>query len=492
MKEKLLLEQLQFFWVRNCFHALFRSDACHYRRGFKRSKIILYSLICLYFIVCIPIDPAFADDGITTFDQSIRFTSSPNPVGSGARALGMGGAFISVCDDATAASWNPAGLVQLEKPELSVVYDYNKNEMDSRYNAFPDALVSDGGDAYSFNYLSAVYPFRLFSRNMTASVNYQHLYDFNNDSSRLSTDRSSFSTTTNSSTYSLDGELWALSPAFSIQITPVLSVGMTLNFWEDALFDNQWTTNYTKSHEFFTNSAGEAIFTSSQYFEKYEFSGFNFHLGVLWNINSKLTVGAVFKSPFTADLKYRYHSFTESSKGFADNFDDPDAEKGSPEDFYEESGKETLDMPMSLGLGISFRTSDSLSFALDVYKTYWKNYILHPYSRDAVSPISGQLESLSGTGNTTQVRLGAEYLIIREKFIIPLRCGLFHDPEPSMDGTVDFWGGALGTGIAWKNIAFDAAFQYRTGDDFTTILGEDEVIQKKSSYTVYASLIYYF
>ena len=47
-----------------------------------------------------------------------------NPVGSGARALGMGGAFIAVADDATAASWNPGGLIQLERPEISAVGAY--------------------------------------------------------------------------------------------------------------------------------------------------------------------------------------------------------------------------------------------------------------------------------------------------------------------------------------------------------------------------------
>ncbi|OQX27222.1 MAG: hypothetical protein BWK80_06375, partial [Desulfobacteraceae bacterium IS3] len=51
--------------------------------------------------------------------QKIRIASSPNPVGSGARALGMGGAFIATADDATAASWNPGGLVQLKQPEVS-------------------------------------------------------------------------------------------------------------------------------------------------------------------------------------------------------------------------------------------------------------------------------------------------------------------------------------------------------------------------------------
>ena len=43
----------------------------------------------------------------------VEIPSSPNPVGSGARALGMGGAFIAIADDATAASWNPGGLIQL-------------------------------------------------------------------------------------------------------------------------------------------------------------------------------------------------------------------------------------------------------------------------------------------------------------------------------------------------------------------------------------------
>src|SRR5437762_1459679 len=42
--------------------------------------------------------------------------------GSGARALGMGGAFIAVADDATASSWNPAGLCVLERAEASIVY----------------------------------------------------------------------------------------------------------------------------------------------------------------------------------------------------------------------------------------------------------------------------------------------------------------------------------------------------------------------------------
>lgn len=43
-------------------------------------------------------------------------------VGAGARALGMGGAFCSVADDATAAYWNPAGLVSLPGREIQLMH----------------------------------------------------------------------------------------------------------------------------------------------------------------------------------------------------------------------------------------------------------------------------------------------------------------------------------------------------------------------------------
>jgi hypothetical protein len=81
----------------------------------KKCMISLLGMIC-FTLFCCP-SPCFSDGLI----QRVEIPSSVNPVGSGARALGMGGAFIAVADDATAASWNPGGLIQLETPEVSVV-----------------------------------------------------------------------------------------------------------------------------------------------------------------------------------------------------------------------------------------------------------------------------------------------------------------------------------------------------------------------------------
>ncbi len=43
----------------------------------------------------------------------------PPVINPGARSLGLGGAFVALADDATAAYSNPAGLIQLTRPEIS-------------------------------------------------------------------------------------------------------------------------------------------------------------------------------------------------------------------------------------------------------------------------------------------------------------------------------------------------------------------------------------
>lgn len=53
----------------------------------------------------------------------------------GARSMGFGGAFVAVADDATAAFVNPAGLLQLAEPEISI---------EGRYWSYSTAYVAGG------------------------------------------------------------------------------------------------------------------------------------------------------------------------------------------------------------------------------------------------------------------------------------------------------------------------------------------------------------
>jgi len=63
---------------------------------------------------------------IQTGHAEVRFDrlgGSDLGMGVGARAMGMGGAFVSVADDASAIFWNPAGLTQLAENQFLLSAD---------------------------------------------------------------------------------------------------------------------------------------------------------------------------------------------------------------------------------------------------------------------------------------------------------------------------------------------------------------------------------
>ena len=63
-------------------------------------------------------------------------------IGPGARSLGMGSAFVSVADDASALYWNPAGIVYVSRPEVQTYYSPWLVETQFYYNT---AVIPMGG-----------------------------------------------------------------------------------------------------------------------------------------------------------------------------------------------------------------------------------------------------------------------------------------------------------------------------------------------------------
>jgi long-subunit fatty acid transport protein len=415
--------------------------------------------------------------------QRVEIPSSLNPVGSGARALGMGGAFIAIADDATAASWNPGGLIQLETPEMSVVGAYFQRTEDNEFGTNPEASGKERVSDERLNFLSVAYPFTIWGRNMIVSISYQNLYDFNREwifpfnitSGTLSVDQDV--------DYKQEGSLSAIGLAYCAQITPVFSFGLTLNFWEDGIYKNQWEqkTAQTGSGTY----VGNAFTVESSSFDRYSFKGFNANLGFLWNINSELTLGAVFKTPFIADLE---HESTFDSSIHFPSF--PAADSTSSRTYSE---NEELEMPMSYGLGLAYRFSDKFTASIDIYRTKWDDFVLIDTNGNKTSPITGQPISKSDIDPTHQVRIGAEYLFITTKYVIPLRGGIFYDPSPAEGSPDDFFGFSLGSGIAKGRFVFDIAYQYRFGNDAgTSIMQNLDFSQDVEEHTVYSSLIIHF
>lgn len=415
--------------------------------------------------------------------QQIEISSSPNPVGSGARAMGMGGAFIAVADDATAASWNPGGLIQLERPEISVVYSYYLRRESYTSQSHPETGGSNEMSSSNLNYLSAAYPFSILKRNMVLSVNYQHLYDFTKDIKLNYNWQLSSGTLRDRIDFKQEGGLWTLSPAFAIQVTPKFSFGMTFNVWENVFGDNGWTAKYDSAPSGTVNNIPVEMKIQSS--DEFDFSGQNMHFGFLWNIGERLTLGGVYKMPFTADVK-RGSSFYESQTFPAMPAFNSESRTDTAENLE-------LDMPDSYGLGFAVRVSDNFTMDLDLYRTEWGRFTLRDSAGNETSPVTGKPKGDTDIKPTHQVRLGGEYLFIFPKTIIPLRAGIFYDPEPSEGNPEDYYGASIGSGFMWKKIVLDAAYQYRFGNDVEgDVIGVPNTSADVNQHLVLVSAIYHF
>ena len=397
--------------------------------------------------------------------QKVISASTPNPVGSGARAVGMGGAFIAVADDATAASWNPAGLTQLKKPEISFAYSFFKRRDDFSSGSHPETSGVQESWTDDLNYLSIAYPFELLDRNMIVSLNYQLLYEFEREIDTKINEKTLLPlnlTDKENISFRQSGALRALAPAFAIEVSPDFSLGFTFNIWTDNLFwSNGWTSKTTIETKSYSggmlNGGGtlDKMIKQTDYDRYSDFSGFNMNIGFLWDINRYFSLGGVIKTPFTADIKHQQVITTRT------RFPSSPLIKQTvrvDEDV-------DLDMPLSYGLGLAVRFSDRFNTSLDVYRTEWDTFKMEDGKGNRTNGVTGLPTSESSSEETVQVRLGGEYLFIFPRTVVPVRGGVFYDPEPSENNPEDFWGFALGTGVSIGDLIFDCAYQYRTGSD---------------------------
>src|SRR4051794_31323551 len=85
----------------------------------------------------------------------------------GARSLGMGGAFLGLADDASAAEANPAGLTILRKPEISIEgRNYQEQQVFSTSGTFPKidrTAFSHYSQRVDVTFASIVYPIKNFT-----------------------------------------------------------------------------------------------------------------------------------------------------------------------------------------------------------------------------------------------------------------------------------------------------------------------------------------
>lgn len=345
-------------------------------------------------------------------NASLPFSFS-NP---GARALGMGGAFIGLADDASAAYTNPAGLTQLVSPEVSA--ELRSERTDTRwldggnvqFNAFNGSGLnysSQNDTSTSLRSFSFVYPSERIS---FAFYRYELVnYDSNFESAGATWttgDGSGINGTIFAYNVDTSFDVETYGAAMGIKATDSLSFGLGINYYR--LDINSTTDRFLLDG---TPVNREANLDGD--------GRFGFTVGARWAASDWLSFGASYRR--APELGY-------------------DAILSAP-GITETLVRDTeLDVPDVFGIGFSIRPSESWVINFDVNRVFYSDV-----TDDLTSVFDANqaldLEPLK-LDDGTEIHLGAEYTFATAH-PFSVRAGVWRDPAHELvyrgtPPTIDF------------------------------------------------------
>jgi len=439
-------------------------------------------------------------------------------VGSGARAFGMGGAFLARADDATAASWNPAGLSYLRRTEVSVVGVHNDflqkipkvNEV-----GVPAENVEtrDQLRGTLADFIGVAYPLRIKERTGAIQLSYQRSFSF------TGTRRSEGPVGVRGFTsdgekvlpteFTVDGEggFDSLSLSSGFEVHPRLRLGASFNRWINGFSQTVDRPN--------AQTGGYRRIASS-----WDISGTNFNLGALFIPTPRLNLGAVFKTPFGANVRLSKTREDQTNRA------DPQTGERPPADTNQFASDDVeIRFPAVYGFGASFRASNTLTISADFTRTEWsKSTIdgffslprgssspntLNTVDRYGTLPFPAVEEGEHGQADTNQWRAGAEWVLRfgqSGNALFPLRAGFFRDGQPVVIRLNDakgqplpeeqpsFWGFTAGMGVTLGGVLLDVAYIHEFGevDASRTNSGTADATRTIRYNRVFASMIVRF
>jgi len=362
-----------------------------------------------------------------TFIRNIQFNFNiPS-----ARAVGLGGAFVAIADDATAGMANPAGLTILTKPEISVHYKisrFSHTEFAGNQEN-PDLRKSFNNSVSSQSYLSLVYLYGKFSLSLYRQelINFESSYEgegFGSIFENPYLDPAEFALG-NKTRSDIEVKNWGA--AFAYKPTRYLSIGVsnivsTLEFrFFEHLFQRQ-PQALRPIEVFSVNSNSSDI--------KY-----SINFGLKFEPHPDFSFGAVFRSGPRFDIANTIKDVTQSSGGTVIRQADQNL---------------VFKVPDVYSLGAAYRPLDNLTLSLDLVRVQYSD-LIGGFDRNlndddigvSISefPYSGFVDS-DGIEDlvledVTEVHFGIEYYMITKEWAIPLRAGFYTDPSHVVYTTVE-------------------------------------------------------
>ena len=435
--------------------------------------------------------PAFAQNVDIEALSGLQFNFG-NP---GARSLGMGGAFLGLADDASAAEANPAGLTILRKPEISVeLRNYEENQLFSTSGTYPDierTPFTHYSNRVVVSFASAVFPVKKFTfgayyheplnnqgggvvaprfneitgRQESATPNFFLPAGGGDPITEAECDRRRLTNPAACVEYRIDPFISALNVrerTFGVtaawQIHPKFSIGATARYqrFREAAFTfrfDQFFNPSTASVQATAKANGDDVSVE-------EVNDITFAAGFKWAPHDKFSVGGVYKKGPQFDTPLFF-------QGAATNNE------------FLQVADTKFHIPDILGLGISYRPIPVLTINADAVQVKYSNL-----TDDFVASVA-DVRSLQGdpfgADDVTEIHVGAEYFF-PTKIPVAIRAGWWRDPAHNVTwrgplNRPDFIAEALlypkgeaqthysiGAGLAWPRFQIDAA--YDTSDNY--------------------------
>ncbi|MCH7680249.1 outer membrane protein transport protein [candidate division KSB1 bacterium] len=383
-------------------------------------------------------------------------------LGTGARAIAMGGAYTSVGGDFSASFWNPAALADIKRVEFygSLSHLMRQNTVEFGNIPFDLAINENEENFTKFNSAGLAYPVPTERGSLVFSFGYNQVksYDSNFDfrAFNFSPDDSVNQAWKELETGSLN--TWTASGAMAV--SPNTSVGIGLNFW----------TGGSDFHTTFREVDIEDIYADFENFTrddglKTNISGFNVKFGGLIDL-PLLRLGATISTPIIFKVK---EDFFTSEELLDDNLD-------LAEEFFDEGFFEyRIKSPWTFTGGASLNLSNFV-FSGDVEYNDWTQirYKSEP-PFEGVTQTEANLSIRDNYRATTRIRLGGE-------FTLPLtglsfRAGYFRDPSmfqgASSDEDKQFYSAGIGF-LVDKQVRLDVALVHGFWKNFNQDLPETD------------------
>ncbi|MBA3683876.1 MAG: outer membrane protein transport protein [Planctomycetes bacterium] len=399
---------------------------------------------------------------VETF-QPTDFGGSPIIIGAGARALGMGGAFVAVADDATANTWNPGGLTQLERPEFAATGGYSRREDHGQ-----DTVTTD---SFALDHASVVVPFQL-GVPQTVALAWQRQLDFTKAVSFVQRESLPDEELVSRTQLEQEGSFAAWGLSYAIEPSPRLALGATVYLWDDDLtgasaYEQDFRRVVTDTITLPPDPPVTSV-DDLQNHQRVEVDrGFSVVLGGLYRATPALTLGVVIKPRYRLETVQSTRSRQRTDDGFGGGGTDITTNTRS---------RSTLQMPTSVALGAAYRLGDLRTISVDVTWTRWRELLVRNGASEA-SPLHSQLEP-DDQDDGIAVRAGYEHILLFSSFALVPRCGVLYEEIPGVGAvpslaqatsvhavTDRYYGVTVGLSAFQSNVLYDLAAQMRYGPD---------------------------